>query len=286
MFYESPVAFRMALEQRLRNDSERSGVGHDRLRRQIVFERVAIRLDLAEPGCWVLKGGLALDLRLGADARATRDLDLGLRHRDIEADALRDRLIEALASDPDEDWFTFAVGAVEVLGGDEAGRHTMRYAVRASLAGRTFGGIKLDVSPRPEELLWTERLPLHNVLAFAGTPSRDIEIIDVNRHAAEKVHALTRDYGDHQNTRTRDLVDLVLLLEYDQLDDRACSLAVRETFTQRATHDVPMHLPDPPPAWVDTYERLASELDMGIRTVGEAMVLLREWWSRLGLSDR
>jgi len=128
--YESPAALRMALGHHLRSDSQESGISVERLRRRVMYERIVVRLDLAEPGMWVVRGGLALDVRLGRRARASMDLDLGLRENAIEGDRLRDRMIEALETDPDEDWFTFFVGRAEQLQADQGGRAIWRYSVR------------------------------------------------------------------------------------------------------------------------------------------------------------
>ncbi|MCY4369647.1 MAG: hypothetical protein OXF41_09585 [bacterium] len=88
MPYSTPAALRAALDQRLRNQSQESGISVERLRRRVMHERIVVRLDLAEPGTWVVKGGLALDVRLGSRARASMDLDLGLREDGIEGDRL------------------------------------------------------------------------------------------------------------------------------------------------------------------------------------------------------
>jgi len=71
--YSTPAALRMALEDRLLARSEETGVSLDRLRRRVVFERVVARLQAAEPGRWVLKGGMALEVRLGDEARLTKE---------------------------------------------------------------------------------------------------------------------------------------------------------------------------------------------------------------------
>jgi hypothetical protein len=52
-------------------------------------------------------------------------------------------------------------------------------------------------------------------LAFAGVPAPVVEVIDAHRHAAEKFQAMLRDYGDRENSRVRDLVDLVVMIEHD-----------------------------------------------------------------------
>ena len=285
MLYRSPAALRAALDQRLRNKSQESGVSVERLRRRVMYERIVVRLDLAEPGMWVVKGGLALDVRLGRRARASMDLDLGLREDAIEGDRLRDRIIEALESDPDDDWFTFVVGRAEQLQADRGGRAIWRYSVQADLAGKQFGSLRLDVAPRVEELEPTERLSLHNELAFARVRSRTVELIDIDRHAAEKLHALTRTYHNQPSTRVRDLVDLVLLLENDYLDDDGCRAAIRTTFQQRGTHDLPSDLSEPPPAWTDTYSSLVAALDVEADSLPEAFDLVRSWWMRLGLRE-
>ncbi|MEX2458097.1 MAG: nucleotidyl transferase AbiEii/AbiGii toxin family protein [Actinomycetota bacterium] len=69
----------MAFERRLLTRSSESGIGLDRLRRRVLFERIVARLEAAEPGRWVLKGGMALEVRLQDDTRLTKDIDLGLR---------------------------------------------------------------------------------------------------------------------------------------------------------------------------------------------------------------
>jgi N-methylhydantoinase B len=100
MNYGSPQALRMALEQRLLNRSSESGVSLDRLRRRVVFERIVARLQHAEPGTWVLKGGMALEVRLQDAARLTKDIDLGLRGGAITSEHLGERLVNALHADP------------------------------------------------------------------------------------------------------------------------------------------------------------------------------------------
>lgn len=72
MTYETPKAMRTALEQRLLTRSQATGISLDRLRRRVLFERIVARLQAAEPGLWVIKGGMALEVRLSDDARLTR----------------------------------------------------------------------------------------------------------------------------------------------------------------------------------------------------------------------
>ena len=75
MKYRTSAAFRTALEARLKA-AQHDGVGLARLRTRVVFERLLARLHAVAPDVWVLKGGFALELRLGARARTTKDIDV------------------------------------------------------------------------------------------------------------------------------------------------------------------------------------------------------------------
>ena len=75
MRYRDAVAFRQALEQRLRAGAG-DGARLSRDRKRVAFDRLLVRLAAAAPDQWLLKGGFALDLRLAERARATKDIDL------------------------------------------------------------------------------------------------------------------------------------------------------------------------------------------------------------------
>ena len=188
MTYDSPQALRTALEHRLLATSRESGVALDRLRRRVLFERVVSRIEVAEPGLWVLKGGMALEVRLSDAARLTKDIDVGLRDSVASPADLHERLIDALSNDPFNDRFTFEVSEPAALREDGGGHPTWRVPVAAFLAAKPFGAIKVDVSPRAHELQATDRLPLPNSLDFAGIPTTEVEIVDVHRHAAAGKH--------------------------------------------------------------------------------------------------
>lgn len=281
MTYETPQALRMALERRLSTQAEESGIALDRLRRRVVFQRIVTRLQRAEPGLWVLKGGMALEVRLGNKARLTKDVDLGLRDEILDAADLRDRLIDALNSDVGADGFTFAVASAERMAPDGGGHLTWRAGVSARLAGRRFGAIKLDVSPRAHELEGTELVTLPNSLAFAGLEAVQIEIVDVHRHAAEKLHAMTRDFGDRENSRVRDLVDLMLLREHELLHASALAQAVTAVWAKRDGTTPPAQLPALPASWPSRYERLAAEHDVEPPLFPAAAALAAELWAQM-----
>lgn len=277
--YETPQALRMALEQRLHNQANDSGISLDRLRRRVIFERVVSRLHAAEPGRWVLKGGMALEVRLRDGARLTKDIDLGLRDAISQGAELHERLVAALGADPFDDGFVITAEPVTQLIQDGAGHETWRSKVTASLGGKHFGRVQLDISPRAHELEDTDTVPLPNSLAFASIGAATIEIIDVQRHAAEKFHAMHRDFGDRENTRVRDLVDVVILYEHWLLDPESLAVATRSVWQERNVATPPAEFPPLPSSWAVRYEQLAIEHDLTAATFPAAVALVTMLWA-------
>ena len=281
MSYDTPNAFRMALEQRLLSRSHATGVALDRLRRRVIFERILARLQRAEPGRWVLKGGMALEVRLRDNARLTKDIDLGLRDEVLDADELRDRLVEALGEDPDGDRFVLTVGPPKTMVEDGSGLPTWRVKVKAELAGKLFGRIQVDVSPRVAELSQTDLVQLPNSLQFAEVMTPQVEIIDVHRHAAEKYHAMLKDFGDRENSRVRDLLDLVILREHELLEPPDLASELRNVWEERNGSDPPPQLPDLAESWRLKYERQAAELDLDTASFPAAVEIVVALWAEM-----
>lgn len=281
MRYATATALRIALEQRLLTQSNDSGISLDRLRRRVVFERVVSRLEVAQPGRWVLKGGMALEVRLRDEARLTKDIDLGLRDIVNDGTDLHELLVAALTADPFGDGFVITAEPVTQLLEDTAGHVTWRSRLATSLGGRPFGRVQLDVSPRGHELVDTDFVPLPNSLAFAEVDAPVIEIIDVQRHAAEKLHALARDFGDRENTRVRDLVDVVILVEHHLLDRQQLAVATRAVWRERNGELPPAGLPPLPHNWAPRYDQLAAEHDLAAATFAEAVALVTATWAEV-----
>ena len=277
--YKSPAALRDGLEARLAAEALRRRVDVNRLRRQVGCERLLVRLAANTTDRWVLKGGLALELRLPDLARATRDLDLAIP-RAGDGQHVHAELLDALVEDVQRDFFAFAVSPPKPLKADRGGRPGWRFPVEARLAARTFVTVRLEVMARADEIAGgTELLTFASRLAFANyPPSVTVEAVDLAQHAAEKFHALTRTYGDRPNTRVKDLVDLVLLVENDLVDPARLRQRVRTVFTLRDTHQMLDDLPVLPVAWERDYTALVADLDVEARTVNAALDRLRPLW--------
>ncbi|WP_216895063.1 nucleotidyl transferase AbiEii/AbiGii toxin family protein [Nocardia alni] len=278
MTYQSAQALRTALERRLLARSTETRTSLDRLRRRVMFERIIARIQAAEPGQWVLKGGMALEVRLHDGARLTKDIDLGLRDDVNSTVDLHERLIDILTPDRDRDYFIFTANPPERLRDDSGGFPTWRTNVSAQLADKPFGRIQLDVSPRSHELHATDKLAIPNSLAFADIPAVEVEAVDIHRHAAEKFHGMLRDFGERENSRVRDLVDLNILLEHSLLAPERAAAAVRSVWKERDHTEPPDNLPQLPESWPDRYERLAAGLSIEIPPYLAAVSQVTQLW--------
>ena len=202
MNYASGGDFRRALETRLRTISLREHTPLVRLRKMVAFDRFLARLMETGPNAWILKGGLALQLRLGERARTTKDMDFLL----VEPRAnIHTQLVEA-ASAAQNDWFGFQVE--QPLATENPSE---RFHVRALLDGRLFESFHVDIGMGDPMLEQAEKLTMPPLLTFAGIDPTIATCFPVTQQIAEKVHAYTRPHGGNEGSRVKDLVDILLL---------------------------------------------------------------------------
>jgi predicted nucleotidyltransferase component of viral defense system len=259
--YETPDAFRTALERRLKNEAEASGIALMRLRKRVAFERFLGRLAASETGGWALKGAFALELRLGLRTRTTKDIDLG---RADDEEAATEHLNAATGVDL-EDFFSFDVRRTPALDA-AAGFHAVRYTVRADLAGRRFEQFPVDVAFSESLPIQAEPFLVSNSLEFAEVATPQLPIVSLEQHVAEKLHAYSGSYGqgERESTRVKDLVDLVLIGELAELDAKRLGRALVTTFEQRARQPLPSAVPPPPSSWARPYAELAREVGIAV----------------------
>lgn len=253
MRYGSAVAFRTALEARLKAEQS-TGVGLSRLRKRVVFERLLARLVTVAPDAWVLKGGFALELRLGSRARSTRDVDLDwLPGGDDVGALLRQAGVLEL-----DDYFDFTIElsapADDTAGGGE------RWAVDAVLAGRLFERVAIDIG-FGAPVLEPEPVVASRLLAFAGLQPTTVRALAIEQHVAEKLHAYTRTYARGQSSsRVKDLVDVVVIAGTTELDAQRLRHAIEAIFSRRAAQSVPGAVPHPPADWTRSWRTLAANV--------------------------
>ena len=269
MTHSSSTSFRRALEDRLRAQSLQTRTPLVRLRKMVIFDRFLARLLQDQPDAWVLKGGLALQLRLGDQARTTKDMDMLLMDPYDERQDVHQALVRAALLDLG-DWFQFEVErpAVEIPAEPIGG---VRFQVRGLLDGRRFETFHVDVGWGDPLVEPVETLNTPPLLAFAGIPPTAVPCYPLTQQIAEKVHAYTRPRATGLSSRVKDLVDILLIAELRKMDGPVLHKALKATFDTRKTHALPLHLPDPPSTWTAPFRRLARETGLGYRTPSDAI---------------
>jgi len=257
------MAFRVALEDRLKKLAQEESLDLQRVRRQAAFDRLLCRLCGKPDSPWLLKGGYAMELRVKT-ARTTRDIDLALRRLplpladwDANATSVLEMLREAGEAEM-QDFFTFNFSdAIQDL--DAAPYGGARFPVDARLAGRSFVKFHLDVSTGDVLSKPFESLSGRDWLGFAGIAGARVEAVSQEEQFAEKLHAYSLPRAGRENTRVKDLVDLVLLIQRTKLDTTRLPVAIRETFQRRRTHEIPASLAPPPASWSSPFAEMAAE---------------------------
>lgn len=255
-------ALRTSIEQRLANLAAERQTSLDRLRRHFAFQRILVRLSADDN--WVLKGGFAIEVRLGLDARATKDLDLAMLE-DLNGVEVQDRLLDALDVDAD-DGLTFQVSPPRAIASDEAGNPGWKFTVTSVLGGKVFASLRLDVVARSEEIAGAVgTIEVHPPILAERLSSTAMPAVDVAQHAAEKFHAMARTYaGGRPSSRVKDLVDVVLLAEAGLLPHPDLQGRLQTVWRVRDGVPPPAQLPEFPAAWLSDYTAMAAELDLDI----------------------
>lgn len=278
--FASPGAFRRSLEDRLRKAAAERRVSLDSIRLKLVMERLLARLFEKPHPAWLLKGGFAMELRYRPRARTTRDLDLSITGTDRETSAghlarLHEELRSAASRDLG-DYLAFSLG--ESSRDLQAPLGGLRFRCECRLAGKRYAVFRLDVGLGDPTLQEPDTLVGGDLLAFAGIEPAVVLAVPTTQQFAEKLHAYTFPWSDRTNTRTKDLADLLLLLEEGLGDSPALREALSATFGRRASHPLPENLPPPPANWQPAFAQMAAELKLPQTDLESAHRRLADFW--------
>jgi hypothetical protein len=258
--------------------ARQDGIAPARLQRWISFMVVAGLLDGArddnlEP-LFVLKGGAAMELRLGLRARATRDFDATFRDAVLNMVEALDTALRRGHGD-----FTASRTELEPIAYTGAQRVDIKLAYR----GRSWATVQLEIAIAEGEAgREIDRLPGKPLDALGIQGPKVVPCVSVRYQIAQKLHACTESPADgRSNDRFRDLIDLLLLEELIGEDDwGGLRAACEEIFALRDAHRWPpiVTVFD---GWINTYPMLATEIDFPIRDVNEAAALVQHLIERI-----
>ena len=267
------AGFRTQLLQRLRNQALREGIPVLRFQQRIAFERFLVRLSTTDQ--WVLKGGFALQFRYGLLGRPTVDVDLRASLPIDQAVAL---LRRDIATTTVADHFDFVFGpAAQAL--MDAPDGALRIKVTARLAGSEFASFHLDISAGDVLVERPTVLRGSDYLLFAGIPPIAFPVYPVVQHLAEKLHAYTLP-RDQENTRVKDLLDMILLATVECVAADALAAALIATFQTRATHPIPNQLPEPPGSWTAAFAAMVGRTPLvSVNDLAAGYALVAAFWN-------
>jgi hypothetical protein len=254
------------------------GVAEGRVRGWVAYMTLAGVLERAtgdDPPRFIVKGGVALELRLRDRARATKDIDIVLR--DAKAD-LAGSLEQALTGEAYEGFSFRRKGQPLLL---DNGAINMEFAV--TYRGQPWTSVSVDMA-RAEagesEIEWVEAIALTD--AFGVTGPSLLPCLPLRFHVAQKLHGLTLPpRPGKRNERFRDLVDLLLMEALTTHDYVALREACELVFRSRNTHPWPPDLAAVPSHWAEPLAQLCLDLELPERDVEMALVRVRGFVARI-----
>jgi hypothetical protein len=214
---------------------------------------------------FLLKGGVAIELRLRSQARATKDVDLVFFG---DPENLGRDLDRALA----EPYSEFSFQREEIAAGGDGG--FQRLDVKLLFRSRSWGTLRLEVAAPDSQATDNESVPAIPIDEFGIDGPEAISCLSLRYQIAQKIHAVTERFSDRDNERFRDLIDLVicrdLIEEMGQVKE-----ACLDTFDARAKHSWPPELVVPD-VWAEPYAALAEEMTFPVADVEDAATQVRE----------
>lgn len=217
---------------------------------------------------FIVKGGVAMELRLHLQARTSKDFDTVFRD---SFDQMLERLDEALGLA--FGGFTMRRGEPEPIGAT----HSLRIDLKLAFKGRSWSKVQLEVSPAEGHIgREIDRVAAFDLAPYGLDGPNDVPCVATRYQIAQKLHACTEVFDDgHDNGRFRDLLDLLLLRGL--IEDAALEHlreACVEVFDVRRKQSWPPRL-TVPDSWAGPFERLAKESRFEITDVEAAAARVR-----------
>lgn len=259
------------LEQMVGRYARYYGIPQGRVRGWISFMVLGGALERLKDAegvpAFVVKGGVALELRLRLRARTTKDFDATFR---VEFGEMLESLDRAL-KEPYGDFRLMRRGEIRDVGGK-----AKRLEIRLEYHGRPWATVPMEVSAGESQDVEAELVPATDLSELGIDGPEYIHCLSARYQIAQKIHAATTPpRRGRENERYRDLVDLWLLRE---LGTKPADVreACEDVFRRRAMQPWPPAVVVPA-SWAEPFDRLAGEVGLPTRNVEEAAQNLREY---------
>jgi len=265
-----------SVRARLLNVAKATGTDFNLLLVRFALERLLFRLSTsAHSDRFVLKGALLFTLWYDLPHRATRDADLlGFGPSDTGSMAGVFRDIASVAAD---DGIVFDPASVRVgVIRKDAGYGGVRVTLNGKLANarcvaQVDVGFGDAVTPGPTDAVYPVLLD--------DLPAPRLRTYPVYTVVAEKLHAIV--VLGMVNSRLKDYLDLVVIMEREALDEPTLALAIAATFQRRGTalpNAPPVGLSDEfalDPTRIALWQSLLKKNDIAHRPLVDVVTVLR-----------
>jgi hypothetical protein len=262
------------LEKTLARVAKEQGLAQERLRRWVSFLALCGVLERAVAegilDGYNLKGGVALELRFAEGARATKDIDIGVRGQ-REKRLLAFQNAVALGFDD----FTFQLKG-KPLNMDKVDAVRLELAIRYRT--RAWQTIDVDLGPSGTEAVEFVVPIIRGVAAMGLRIPSPVRCMNLSEQVAQKLHACT---GPYSQGRARDVLDILLIDLLGRLDVPTVRETAKRVFAERATHPFPPTVTIPV-EWRLELEGLAKELGYPLTSAAEIETRFRVFVARLG----
>jgi hypothetical protein len=224
------------------------------------------RRDDGEP-VFLIKGGVAMELRIGRSARATKDLDAALRTAISELAEHLDPALRAGFGD-------FGATRTELEPIRDTG--AVRCDIKLTYRNRPVVTVPVEVAETEASMgSEVDRVPARSFSDLGIEGPGSVPCIAVRWQIAQKLHACTERQTGVVNDRFRDLLDLQVLAGLvDDVEWPAVRVACVEVFESRASHPWPPTL-TVPDDWADGYQALAIDTGFTVVEVDQAAAAVR-----------
>ena len=265
-----------SVRARLLNVAKATGTDFNLVLVRFALERLLFRLSTsAHSDRFVLKGALLFTLWYDLPHRATRDADLlGFGPSDTGSMASVFRDIASVAADDgiDFDPASVRVGVIR----KDAGYGGVRVTLNGKLANarcvaQVDVGFGDAVTPGPTDAVYPVLLD--------DLPAPRLRTYPVYTVVAEKLHAIV--VLGMVNSRLKDYLDLVVIMEREALDEPTLALAIAATFQRRGTalpNAPPVGLSDEfalDPTRIALWQSLLKKNDIAHRPLVDVVTVLR-----------
>jgi hypothetical protein len=265
-----------SVRARLLNVAKATGTDFNLVLVRFALERLLFRLSTsAHSDRFVLKGALLFTLWYDLPHRATRDADLlGFGPSDTGSMASVFRDIASVAAD---DGIVFDPASVRVgVIRKDAGYGGVRVTLNGKLANarcvaQVDVGFGDAVTPGPTDAVYPVLLD--------DLPAPRLRTYPVYTVVAEKLHAIV--VLGMVNSRLKDYLDLVVIMEREALDEPTLALAIAATFQRRGTalpNAPPVGLSDEfalDPTRIALWQSLLKKNDIAHRPLVDVVTVLR-----------